>query len=116
MLYNINFSSAYFAARFLTLNSHLHLHLNKVYKDFGPYWLFSFEHYNGLLGQCQTNHRAIEIQLMQKFISDMHIKSIANSSVASLTSEQKQHFKDLPQTSWNTSAFTETVYGLLKHY
>ena len=50
-----------YGPRFLTLNSHLHLHLNHCFKDFGPcygYWLFNFERYNGLLGQYQTNQQA----------------------------------------------------------
>ena len=55
----------------VTPNMHLHCHLKEVLLDFGPaqeFWLFSFERYNGILGKQSTNNRAIEEQLMKKFI------------------------------------------------
>ena len=67
-----------YGSRFLTINGHLHLHLQNVFKDYGPcygYWLFSFEHYNGILGRYHTNQLSIEIQLM-RFIE---IKSTVNT-------------------------------------
>ena len=42
-------------------------------KDYGPihaFWLFSFECYNGLLGKQPNNNKAIEIQLMRRFLRD----------------------------------------------
>ncbi|KAI9006582.1 hypothetical protein CLU79DRAFT_780103, partial [Phycomyces nitens] len=39
-------------ADLLSPNMHLHLHLSKTIKDFGPvygYWLFSFERYNSIV-------------------------------------------------------------------
>lgn len=62
-----------YGAQFVTPNMHLHCHLATCLKDFGPlhgYWLFSFERYNGLLGNQPTNNRAIEIQLMNRFLKD----------------------------------------------
>ena len=55
----------------VTPNMHLYGHLREVLSDFGPvqeYWLFSFERYNGLLGNQPTNNRNIEPQLMKRFL------------------------------------------------
>lgn len=43
------------------------------------FWLFSFEHYNGVLGSFSTNNRDIEVQLMRKFLTmssldDLHFR------------------------------------------
>lgn len=57
----------------VTPNMHLHCHLADCLRDFGPmasFWLFSFERFNGLLGDQPTNNRSIEVQLMQRFIVD----------------------------------------------
>lgn len=59
-----------------TPNLHLHGHLKDCYLDYGPsssFWLFAFERMNGILGSVSTNHQAIEIQLMRKFISNQQI-------------------------------------------
>ena len=34
------------------------------------FWLFSFERFNGLLGDQPTNNCSIEVQLMQRFLND----------------------------------------------
>lgn len=55
---------------------HLHSHVVDCIMDYGPvysFWLFSFERYNGLLGNFSTNQRSIELQLMRKFLSDQQI-------------------------------------------
>ena len=42
-------------------------------RDFGPmnsFWLFSFERYNGILGDRPTNNRSIEAQLLKRFVDD----------------------------------------------
>ena len=61
----------------VTPNMHLHTHLASCVKDFGPchtFWLFSFERYNGILGNQPTNNRSIEVQLMSCFMKDnMHL-------------------------------------------
>ena len=43
----------------VTPNMHLHCHLKDIILDFGPvqeFWLFSFERYNGILGNQPTNN------------------------------------------------------------
>ena len=60
-----------FGAAACTPNLHLHGHLKECMLDFGPsssFWLFAFERLNGILGSVSTNHQAMEIQLMRKFI------------------------------------------------
>ena len=55
----------------ITPNMHLNGHLQEVLSDFEPvqeYWLFSFERYNGLLGNQPTNYGSIEPQLMKGFL------------------------------------------------
>lgn len=62
-----------YVTQFITPNMHLHGHLAACIRDYGPlhsFWLFSFERYNGLLGNQPTNNRAIEIQLMNRFLKD----------------------------------------------
>ena len=57
----------------VTPNMHMHAHLSECVKDFGPLsslWLFSFERFNGLLGDLPTNNRLIETQVMQRFVTD----------------------------------------------
>ena len=60
-----------------TPNMHMHAHLASFVKDYGPihaFWVFSFERYNGLLGKQPNNNKAIEIQLMRRFLRDgMHL-------------------------------------------
>ena len=38
--------------------------------------LFSFERFNGILGDFKTNQRAVEIQLMRKFLRDQDIRDL----------------------------------------
>jgi hypothetical protein len=63
----------------VTPNMHLHTHLLDCILDYGPvysFWLFSFERYNGLLGDYITNQRSPEIQLMRKFVGDQLVKDL----------------------------------------
>lgn len=51
----------------------MHGHLKDVLIDFGPvqeFWCFSFERFNGILGNQPTNNRAVEPQLFQRFLQD----------------------------------------------
>lgn len=56
----------------------MHAHICACVKEYGPissFWLYSFERYNGLLGDIPTNNRSIEVQLMQKFVRhSMHLQ------------------------------------------
>ncbi len=57
----------------VTPNMHMHAHLKEDLPNYGPvyeFWLFSFERYNGILGNQPTNNRLPERQLMQRFIND----------------------------------------------
>ena len=86
-----------YGSQFLTLNIHLHLHLPECFQDYGPcysFWLFSFERYNGILGRYHTNHRSIEIQLMQKIMENMHMKSLVND-IETIPSESQFLFNGL---------------------
>ena len=59
----------------VTPNMHLHCRLTECIKDFGPiynFWLFSFERYNGILGNVPTNNKTVEIQMMKRFDRDLH--------------------------------------------
>ncbi|EDO35901.1 predicted protein [Nematostella vectensis] len=76
----------------ITTNMHLQTHIIECILDYGPvysFWLFSFERYNGMLGEYQTNHGAVEIQLMRKFTSELYVKDIQ------LPSEFKDMFQPL---------------------
>ena len=70
----------------VTPNIHLHAHLTDCVNDFGPmssFWLFSFERFNGILGDEPTNNRSIEIQLITRFLKDnshLHLLSSIPSS------------------------------------
>ena len=46
------------------------------------FWLFSFERYNGILGDQQTNNFSIEVQLINRFIQD-------NSHIHMLTTRKE---------------------------
>ena len=54
----------------ITPNMHMHGHLTECIKDYGSFWLFSFERFNGLLGDLPTNNRLIETQVKQRFVHD----------------------------------------------
>lgn len=58
---------------------HLYSHLVDSVLDYGPvysFWLFSFERYNGILGEFGTNQRAVEIQVMRKFTSSQYMNDL----------------------------------------
>jgi len=68
----------------VTPNMHMHCHLSDCARDYGPVyssWLFSFERYNGHLGNFPNNNRSIEMQLMRRFMRDAFISSLNLPSV-----------------------------------
>ena len=63
----------------VTPNIYLHTHLVECVLHYGPvysFWLFSFERYNGILGEYGTNTCAVEIQLIRKFLSSQFMKDL----------------------------------------
>ena len=55
----------------ITPNMHLHGHLIECINDYGSvygFWCFSYERYNGILGNFPNNKRKIAAQLMKRFI------------------------------------------------
>ena len=63
--------------------------------DYGPsssFWLFAFERMNGILGSVSTNHQAIEVQLMRKFISNQQVlhKLASDSDLKKLLQAHQQ--------------------------
>lgn len=65
----------------VTPNMHMHCHIADCIKDYGPlasFWLFSFERYNGILGEVPTNNQSIELQLMKRFMdNNAHIQLLS---------------------------------------
>ena len=52
------------------INLHLHGHLAACIVDYGPvysFWLFLFEHLNGVMGSFHTNCHDISLQLVRRF-------------------------------------------------
>ena len=104
-----------YGPKFLTLNAHLHLHLEKCYKDYGPcygFWLFSFERYNGILGKYHTNNISIELQLMRRFCENMTVSSLLNREI--LESEHGHVFTKF-LSSKISGISSETLFGQVQH-
>ena len=81
-----------FGKNMITPNMHTSCHLRECVLDYGPlnhFWLFEFEHFNGILGQLPNNNRSIETQIMQCFITDTEIMCIP------MPSEFQKDFKHL---------------------
>lgn len=69
----------YYGKHVITPNMHLHGHIKEMLIDYGPsqeLWLFSYERYNGILGNQPNNNKVIEPQLMQRFIRDNYSVSL----------------------------------------
>ena len=78
----------------ITPNMHMHTHLADCVLDYGPvysFWLFSFERYNGILGNYSTNNKSIELQIMRKFLRDKNLREFE------FPDEYAQHFKDVTE-------------------
>ena len=91
----------------VTPNMHLHVHLKEELLNYGPvyeFWLFSFERFNGILGNQPTNNRLPEPQLMQRFVDD-------NSAYAlQFPEEFKEDFSPLCMTETRLTGQCLTLY------
>ena len=54
----------------ITPNMHLQCHLKDCYVPLHGFWCFSFERFNGILGDLPNNNRSIEVQVMKRFVRD----------------------------------------------
>lgn len=83
--YLIDFASNFeriYGKHLVTPNIHIHRHIKECITDYGPvygFWLFGFERFNGMLGNYHTNQKAIEIQLMRRFLDDATMYTIAQT-------------------------------------
>ncbi|XP_058880312.1 uncharacterized protein LOC131737148 [Acipenser ruthenus] len=62
-----------YGSDYVTPNMHLHGHIKECIIGYGPvyaFWLFSFERYNGILGNEPSNQRSVELQFMRRFLKD----------------------------------------------
>lgn len=62
-----------YGSDYVTPNMHLHGHIKECIIGYGPvyaFWLFSFERYNGILGNEPSNQRSVELQFMRRFLRD----------------------------------------------
>jgi hypothetical protein len=54
----------------------MHTHLVDCVLDYGPVYSFTFEQYNGILGNYSTNNKSIELQIMRKFLRDQNLSAM----------------------------------------
>ena len=69
-----------YGSHVITPNMHMHCHLVEIVKSYGSihgFWLFSYERYNGILGNQPHNNKNIECQLMKRFFCDNYISSLS---------------------------------------
>ena len=94
----------------------MHAHLASFVKDYGPihaFWVFSFECYNGLLGKQPNNNRAIEIQLMRRYLRDgMHLDLLQgrksqdlHETFYDIVEEHAQSFDSMKVTTGKSCVF-----------
>lgn len=76
-----------------TPNIHLHNHLKDCLLDYGPshtFWCYSFERFNGILGSFHTNRKAVETQIMQKFVNAQNLLSDEHKANLTIMTTLKQ--------------------------
>ena len=98
----------------ITPNMHLHAHLSECIKDYGSmcsFWLFSFERYNGILGNFPTNKKQIASQLMRRFIFEVECSHFQLPSMF-----QDQFISFFQIASKNSCLESETFYPLKNCY
>lgn len=88
-----------YSRSFITPNMHLHGYLRDVLYDYGPvyaFWLFSFERYNDLLGNIDTNKKmAFEVTFAKCFLEQAQTADYLRSIEHLLTTEQRTFLADL---------------------
>jgi len=75
-----------------TPNTHLHLHLKQCMIDFAPvfsFWCFSFERFNGFLGNYQTNKKDIVVTTMRKICKEAKVNSLDHNDYNSFMPSTK---------------------------
>ncbi len=80
----------------ITPNMHMQCHIRSCIEDYGPlhrFWLFAFERYNGILGSIPKNNRSIEVQMMNRFVTDGFLSNIEFPS--EFSQEFCHHFANL---------------------
>ena len=101
----------------ITPNMHLHAHLRECVHDYGPiysFWLFSFERYNGILGDIPNNQHSIEVQLMRRFQNEQELLNVIPPSefhedfstpLACVWNRKSQHHLHTKSTFEHTQLF-----------
>lgn len=87
-----------------TPNLHLHNHLKNCLLDYGPshtFWCFSFERCNGVLGSFHTNRKAVETQIMRKFVNAQNLQSIKSKANLNILAALNQHQSDVSLSSYS---------------
>ena len=106
---------------FITPNMHMHGHLMETLLDFGPmygYWLFTFERYNGLIGDISSNGKdSIETTFAKRFIEQVHSSDFIRSISRHLRHVEELEFLQSlisrPPTSTTTiSLSSDDVYDV----
>ena len=83
-MYCIQFEIRY-GANNCVPNMHFALHLKECIKDFGSvygFWCFSFEQYNGIIGNYHINNDSIEMQVMRKFVTSSNLLKFVSETSA----------------------------------
>lgn len=90
----------------ITPNMHMHGHLKDILLDYGPvqeFWCFSFERFNGILGNQPNNNRNIEPQLLERFLRDRFANSFE------FPSEFKEDFSSIRVSERLVGSVLDTV-------
>ena len=63
------------------------------------FWCFSFERFNGIIGNEPTNNKSIEVQLMKQFLSDnSNLELLSLGEVLFKDSDVSNVFKEVVLT------------------
>ena len=82
--------------------------------DYGAvhnFWLFSLERLSGVLGDFKTNQRAVEIQLMRKFLHEQDIRDLPFPSL--FYEQLKPPFHEMQKTSTDPLQDISSAVSLL---